>query len=327
MAAAGVELVGTLSGLEAMGLVEAAGTIPAHLALLRTIVAELRRRPYGVAVLVDYPGFHRRVAAAARRAGVPVLQYVAPQFWAWGAWRLPGYRRVVTHTAAILPFEPPFFAAHRVPATFVGHPLLDAPPADRGAARQGLGIPGDARVLGLFPGSRGSERAALWRVMRDAARRLREDQPTLQILVAADTAAAFPDIGTIGGRTAPAADVAAAVDVAIAKSGTTTLQLALAGTPHVLAYRMHPLTWAVARRLVRVRRVGLVNLVLDRDVVPEYLQGAVTVPALAAGAARLLDAESVPARAQRQAFTELAQRLGSPGASARVAELALGLAA
>jgi lipid-A-disaccharide synthase len=90
---------------------------------------------------------------------------------------------------------------------------------------------------------------------------------------------------------------------------------------------MHPLTWAVARRLVRVRRVGLVNLVLDRDVVPEYLQGAVTVPALVAGAARLLDRESVPARTQQQAFTELAARLGTSGASARVAELALGLAA
>jgi len=327
MAAGGVELMGTLRGLEAMGLVEAAGTIPAHVALLRAIARELRSRPYGVAVLVDYPGFHRRVAAAAHRVGVPVLQYVAPQFWAWGAWRLPGYRRVVTHTAAILPFEQPFFRAHRVPTTFVGHPLLDTPQADRGGVRHRLGMPDGVPILGLFPGSRGSERASLWRVMRDAARWLREDRPALQVLVAADTAATFPDIESIGGRTAPAADVAAAADAAIAKSGTTTLQLALAGTPHLLAYRMHPLTWAVARRLVRVRRVGLVNLVLDRDVVPEYLQEGVTVPALAAAAARLLDPESVPARAQRQAFPEVAARLGTSGASARVAELALGLAA
>jgi len=182
-------------------------------------------------------------------------------------------------------------------------------------------------VLGLFPGSRGPERAALWGVLREAARRLRVDDPGLQVYVAADRPAEFPGLEAVGARTAPAADVAAAADAAIAKSGTTTLQLALAGTPHVLAYRMHPVTWAVARRLVRVRSVGLVNLVLDRDVVPEYLQDGVTASALAAGVGRLLDPGNPAARAQRDAFAELPARLGPAGASGRVARLALGMAA
>jgi lipid-A-disaccharide synthase len=327
MSAAGVELVAGIANLEAMGLLEAARTIPAHVALLRTIAGELRARPYGLAVLVDYPGFHRRVASLAHRRGVPVLQYVAPQHWAWGPWRLGGYRRAVTHTAAILPFEQPFFDAHGVPATFVGHPLLDAPRPERDAARRALGVAVDVPVLGLFPGSRGSERAALWGVLRDAARRMRADLPRLQVCVAADGPADFAGLETIGARTAPAVDVAAAADAAIAKSGTTTLQLALAGTPHVLVYRMHPFTWAVARRLVRVRRVGLVNLVLDRDVVPEYLQDAVTASALAAATGRLLDPGNPAAQAQRDAFAELPARLGPAGASDRVAQLALSLAA
>jgi lipid-A-disaccharide synthase len=327
MAAAGVELVAGIANLEAMGLLEAARTIPAHVALLRTIAAELRAEPYGLAVLVDYPGFHRRVASLAHRLGVPVLQYVAPQLWAWGPWRLGGYRRVVTHTAAILPFEQQFFDAHNVPATFVGHPLLDAARPERHEARRALGVADDAPVLGLFPGSRSSERAALWGVLRDAGRRMREGLPRLRVYVAADGPADFPGLAAIGARTAPAADVAAAADVAIAKSGTTTLQLALAGTPHVLVYRMHPFTWAVARRLVRVRRVGLVNLVFDRAVVPEYLQDAVTAPALAAAAGHLLEPGSPAAQAQRTAFAELPARLGPAGASGRVAQLALSMAA
>lgn len=327
MAAAGVELVGSLAGLGAMGLFEAAGTVPTHLRLRRAFARELDRRRYALAVLVDYPGFHRRLAAVARRRAVPVLQYVAPQFWAWGAWRVRGYRRLVTHTALVLPFEEPFFAGHGLRATFVGHPLLDRAPREREAVRHALGLPRHGPVLGLFPGSRPSERAALWAVMRDAAQALRTERPALDVLVAADPPARFPGIERIGGRIARAADVAAAADAAIAKSGTTTLELALAGTPHVLAYRMHPLTWAVARRLVRVRRVGLVNLVLGRDAVPEFLQGAVTARGLAAAAAALLDPGSPAARAQRLAFTELAPRLGPAGASARVAALALALAA
>jgi lipid-A-disaccharide synthase len=121
--------------------------------------------------------------------------------------------------------------------------------------------------------------------------------------------------------------VAAAADAAIAKSGTTTLELALAGTPHLLAYRMHPVTWVVARRAVRVPRVGLVSLVLDRDVVPEFLQDAVTADALAAAARPLLEPGSRAAHLQRQAFAELAERLGPPGAAGRTAQLLLRMAA
>jgi len=326
MAEAGVELLGSLQGLQAMGLFEAAGTIPAHLAALRTIARELRARPCDLVVLVDYPGFHRRVAAVARARGVPVLQYIAPQLWAWGAWRLGGYRRVVSHTAVILPFEEAFFHARGVAATFVGHPLLERPAVGRTAARRGLDLPGGTPVLGLFPGSRTSEIRALWPSMREAARHLRATHPDLRVCVAADAATPLPGFDTIAAVRASAAVVAAAADVAIAKSGTTTLELALAGTPHVVAYRMHPVTYLAARRLVAVRWIGLVNLLLNRAVVPELVQDAATPEALAGAAGPLFDAAGEASQAQRAAFSEVPGRLGPRDASARVAALALRLA-
>ena len=327
MADAGVSLLGSLQGLQAMGLFEAAGTIPAHVGALRATARELRTRPYDLVVLVDYPGFHRRVAAFAHARGVPVLQYIAPQFWAWGGWRLPGYRRVVTHTAVILPFEEAFFQDRGVATTFVGHPLLERARLARGEARHALGLPADARVLGLFPGSRAAERHALWGPMREAARRLRAQHPDLRMCVAAEPGTLLPGAPEIAATVGPASSVAAAADVAIAKSGTTTLELALAGTPHVLAYRMHPWTYLAARRLVTVPWMGLVNLVLDRGVVPELVKHDATPEALASAAGPLLETDGAAARDQRAAFADLASRLGPADASTRVAAIALRLAA
>ena len=327
MAAAGVRLIRHLRPLQAVGLVEAVGSLPAHVDALRSARRELRAGHYDVAVLVDYPGFHRRLAAVASGFGIPVLHYIAPQFWAWGRWRVAGHRRTVTHTAVILPFEETFFRARRVPATYVGHPLRDAAPIPRAAARARLGLPEDAAVLGLFPGSRPRELALLWPPFRDAADALRRSQPGLRILVAGLAEARLPGLTALDGRLAPADLVAAAADAAIAKSGTTTLELGLAGTPHLLAYRMHPVTFAAARLAVAVPWVGLVNLILDRPVVPELLQSAVRSSAIAGVVRELLSPASPAAARQRAAFDELPGRLGPPGAARRTAELALGFVA
>jgi lipid-A-disaccharide synthase len=327
MARAGVRLIQGLGPLQAMGLVEAAGSLPAHVQALRAARRELRAERYGLAVLVDYPGFHRRVAAAAAALRIPVLHYIAPQYWAWGPWRVAAHRRVVTHTAVILPFEEPFFRARRVPATYVGHPLRDACPVSRTEARARLGIPTDAPVLALFPGSRPREVRLLWPPFRDAAMRVRAAHPDLRVLVAGPPGGQLPGLPALGGTTTPADLVAAAADAAVAKSGTTTLELGLAGTPHVVAYRMHPVTFALARMAVSVPWVGLVNLILDRPVVPELLQGAARPEAIAGLVEALLAPGSPAAARQRAAFAGLAERLGPAGTARRTAELALGLVA
>jgi len=310
-----------------VGLVEAAGSVAAHVRALRAARRELRAQRYDLVVLVDYPGFHRRLAAVAGTLGIPVLHYIAPQFWAWGPWRIAGHRRLVTHTAVILPFEEPFFRTRRVPVTYVGHPLRDTAPIPRARARAQLGIPDAATVLGLFPGSRPGERRLLWPQFREAARQLRAAYPDLRVLVAGAPDLRLSGLDELDGALAPPDVLAGAADAAAAKSGTTTLELALAGTPHVVAYRMHPVTFAVARLVVSARWVGLVNLILEEPVVPELLQGAARGATIARAVGELLAPTSPAAARQRNAFARLGDRLGPAGAARRTADLALGMVA
>jgi lipid-A-disaccharide synthase len=328
LAAAGARLMARIEDLTVIGFVEVARKLPAHWRLLRRIRRRLAAGDVRLVILVDYPGFHLRVAAAAHRAGVPVLYYVAPQLWAWGERRVRLMARAVSRLAVILPFEEEFFAARGVAATFVGHPLVDrAPAAPREELRRGLGLDPARPVLGLFPGSRPQEVARLWPAFRDAAARVRAERPGVQVVVAAAEGAAYPGAGQIAVVRGRAEQCFAAADAALCKSGTSTLEAALAGTPLVVAYRMHPLSYLLARRLVRVRWIGMVNLVAGRQIAPEFIQGAVRPAALARAVLPLLDAASPERRAQLDGLAEVRRRLGAPGAAARAAALARGLLA
>lgn len=328
MAEAGVKLIERMERFTVLGLIEVVRKIPAHLALLRTMEARMRRGDVRLLIVVDYPGFHLRLAAAARRLGVPVLYYIAPQLWAWHESRVRKMAASVTHLAAILPFEETFFKERGVPATYVGHPLLDRtpPPADRAELKRRLGLDPARPVLGLFPGSRAQETARLWPVFRATAQLVRRSQPAVQCLVAAAGGSAYPDPADIVVVTDRPAECFAAADVALSKSGTTTLEAALAGAPQVVAYRLNGLSYFMARRLVRIPWVGLVNLVAGREVAPEFLQGRATPPNLAAALLPLFG--DTPERArQLEGIAEVKRLLGGPGAARRAAELARDLLA
>jgi lipid-A-disaccharide synthase len=326
MAAAGVRLLYDAGALGANGLVESAHRLPAHVRLLRDVRRRFRARRYGLAIFVDYPGFHLAAARAARAAGVPVLHYVAPQLWAWGGWRAARLRARVDRLAVILPFEEEFFRRRGIDARFVGHPLLDEPLPMRRQARAALGIDPGARVLALFPGSRPVEVRRLWPAFRDAAGLAGETIPDLVVAVAGMPGFDYPGCAPAIVRCESAALLAAAADAALCKAGTASLEAALAGLPHVVAYRAHPVTWAAARRLVGVPWVSLVNLVAGTGLVPELLQGAATPAALARTLGPLL-AEPAAGERQRQGFREVRARLGTPGAAHRVARMALELVA
>ena len=328
MAAAGAELLDRMEAFSVVGFVEALGKIPAHLRLLRRVRAAFRARRYDLVIVVDYPGYHLRAAAAARAAGIPVLYYIAPQLWAWGAGRVRRLAAAVSRLAVILPFEERFFRDRGVPATFVGHPLRDRPPPQpREAARRALGLDPARTTLGLFPGSRALEVRRLWPAFREAAGRVAAARPGagLEVIVAGVPGAEYPDPGPVRVLTRDPALVFAAADAAICKSGTTTLEAAIADVPMVIAYRVNALSGLIARRLVRVPWVGAVNLVAERLVAPELLQGDMRPDALADAVLPLLDATSPEARRQREGLALVRERLGGPGAAERVAGLAVEL--
>ncbi len=328
MAAAGAHVTYPMERFAAFGLVEIVEKIPAHVRLLRILQRAFQARAYDLVIPVDYPGFHLRVAEAARRAGIPVLYYIAPQLWAWRPERAHRFAQACDRLAVILPFEEAFFGTLGLKAEYVGHPLLDRPPGpSRSQAREVLGLKPEARVLGLFPGSRSGEVRRLWPVFREAAQRLLKEGACDAVVAAGIEHGRYPDPGPIQVWEGDPTPVFEAADAAIAKSGTTTLEAALADTPMVVAYRTHPITWLASRWLLTVRWVSLVNLVAEREVVPEILQRAATADALAQAVRPLLDPSSAATRQQRAGLAEVRARLGQPGAAARVAALAADLLA
>jgi lipid-A-disaccharide synthase len=329
---AGVRVLDRMEAYSVVGFVEAIAKIPAHYRLLNRIKKSFQEKRYDLVILVDYPGYHLRAAAAASAAGIPVLYYIAPQMWAWGPKRV---RKLapVNQLAVILPFEEAFFRERGVAATFVGHPLKDRPaPPSRTDARRALGLDPSRQTLGLFPGSRAQEVKRHWAIFREAAARVAAARPDIQIIVAGAAGGAgraggaeYPDPGAIRVHQGDPLLVFAASDAGICKSGTTTLEAAMADVPMVITYRVHPISSYIAFRLVRVPWVGLVNLVAGYEVAPEFLQRRATAESLADGVLPLLDADHPATRRQREGLRLVRDRLGAPGAADRVAELAAGL--
>jgi lipid-A-disaccharide synthase len=343
MVAAGLEPVFHARDLSVMGVSEVLG----RLATIRRAFARARacmaaERP-GAALLIDAPDFNLRLARHAREAGVRVIEMIPPKVWAWRRGRLKTIARRVDHVLVILPFEPPIYEAAGVPVTYVGNPLVDEMHEAEARAPDGvrwrpadLGLSDGRPLVGLLPGSRPGEIAAILPRLLEAGRLLAERLPEVQFAVPVagsldvDTIraevdrsglSATCDVTCIDGR---AVELLLAADAVAMASGTVTLQAALAGVPGVIVYRAAPLTYAIGSRLVRVPHFGLTNLVAGRRVVPELLQGQFTPEAVCGLLHDLLTRPDV-AEAQRKALEEVRSRLGPPGAAARAAEAVLGI--
>ena len=329
MQSAGVELIEHTRRLAVMGFVEVLETIPRHWALLQTLKRRLREGNVAVVVLVDYPDFNMIVASAAREIGVPVLYYITPQVWAWRPGRLDKLAKTVTKAAVILPFEEKLLREHGIDAAFVGHPLLDraASIPDRASARTALGLGAGDRVLALFPGSRKQEVERHLDDFVAVARELEQRVGGLKVIVALAPHVAI-DAAKCPYRLVRSASftVLRAADAAFCKSGTTTLEAAVAGCPLVVAYRMNALNYAVARWLVKVPNIGLVNLIAGRTLVPEFVQDELQPRRVADALEPLLDHDSSERRAMTEGLDAVRAALGAPGASGRVAQLVTELA-
>jgi lipid-A-disaccharide synthase len=329
MREAGVNLIEHSAHLAVMGFVEVIGTLRRHWALLNGLKARFRSGNVAAVVLIDYPDFNMLVAGAAKDAGVPVIYYITPQVWAWRAGRLDTLARTVTKAAVILPFEEPLLRKHNIDVTFVGHPLLDhvGTLPTREEARARLGIASDAAVLALFPGSRRQEIEHHVDGFAGAALELKRRHPSLEVVVAA-----APHV-TIDPARWPFRVVKSesftllrAADAALCKSGTTTLEASVAGCPFVLAYRTGQLNYEIARRVVRVSNIGLVNWVAGYRLAPEFVQDALQPNPVADALEPLLDCND-PRRAEMvDGLRRVREALGRPGAAGRVAEMVLSVA-
>lgn len=324
MRAAGVELLAGVDELAVIGAAEVVRHLPFFLRLRRRVFRALESERVALVIPIDYPGFNLRLARRARRRGIPVLYYIAPQVWAWHTSRTRALARDTDRVAVVLPFEEDYLRAAGVDAAFVGHPLLDQPRPEmsRDAWCSRHGLDPERPVVALFPGSRAQEIGRHLELLVGAASQLRASRPEVQPVIAAS-----PDLPRALFKEAPwplevRGDLLLAhARVAAVKSGTTTLETALAGVPMVVVYRMHPLSFRLARRLVRTPYVSLVNLVAGREVVPERLQDEATP----AGIARLLEErlDDGPCRQETLAGLEQVRALlGEPRAAERVAAMA-----
>lgn len=328
--AAGMQVLVDTEHVATMGFTETFGTLGRLVRAYRTLVRTLDTARPDLVVLIDYPEFNLRLARQAKRRRIPVFYFVAPQVWAWRKGRIRSIGERVDKLAAVFPFEPDVYNRDgRVLAEFVGHPLLDVvrPTRDRAETRARYGLDPDRPLLALLPGSRKNEVGFLFRAMCEAAARLAPEG--WQAIAALAESLGPGDLeGALGGGAIPVPvahndtyNVVAAADAAIVASGTATLETALLGCPMVIVYRLAPLTYWIARRLVDVPWIGMPNLILRRGVFPELIQDAVT-PAAMVDAVRDVHRREPEVRA---ALDELRAALGSPGAAGRAAELALSL--
>ena len=321
--AEGAVLLAGIDELAALGFSEVIRRLPFFTRLMSRVTADIEAWQPQVVIPVDYPGFNLRLARRARARHVPVVYYIAPQVWAWRPERRPGIARAVDHLLVVFPFEEPLFREAGIRTTFVGHPLLDhSSSLTRKAVRERLGVSGEERLLALLPGSRVQEIDANLPV-------LVEGVSGLGARVVVSRAPAVPDrvyaslqrygLALWDGS---AGDLAGAADAALVASGTATLETGLRGTPMAVVYRTGSLNWHLAKVLVKIHTIGLVNIAAGGQRIPELLQDQFTPERVAEVAKRLLF-DPQEAVEQRAYLSALREKLGGQGAAERAADAVL----
>lgn len=321
MRAAGVDLIADSREGSVLGITEIVQRLPELRRVFRRLLGAVDARRPPLAILVDFPGFHLRLARHLRRRGVRNLYFIAPQFWAWRPWRVRVVRRRFERALCIFPFETEFYREHGVNAEFIGHPLVGRvkPSCSREEFRSRLGLDPARPVVALLPGSRPGELAHNFPPLLEACRELAAARGTQFVLAAAPglpdkslEPALEPDLGIRISRGATY-DVLTAADVAIVSSGTATVEAALCGAPTVVVYRVSPTTAAIARRLIRAPYFAMVNLIAGRSIVPELIQDDFTGPAVAREVGRLLDSPAAREAMTRELATVEARLHGPHG--------------
>ncbi len=330
MREAGVEIRFDSTSIAVIGTVEVIkhyGEIRRALALMTSIAIE--EHP-DLLVCVDYKEFNFRLARSAKAAGVKVLFYVSPQVWAWRPGRVKKYGAVVDHMAVIFPFEVPFYEAHQIPVTYVGHPLAGkvVPSLSKNAALKEFGLESDGPVIGLLPGSRSNEIKRLLPVILATVELLSIRFPTASFVL--NQASSVTDgmlepylanckvmVKAIKGRNY---DVLQCCDAVITVSGTATLEVALAGIPMAIIYKLTPITYWLGRLLISINFIGLPNILAGKGIVREFIQREANATNLAEEIGNILEDKNY-ANEIRDNLARVKELLGEGGGSSRLASL------
>jgi lipid-A-disaccharide synthase len=332
MAAAGVDIVADLTPHAPVGLIEPLGSVPVLLGAFCRLARTLRAERPRALILIDFPDFNIPLAVLARLLGIPIVYFVPPDIWAWRPRRAWALSKLGVHVLAVFSFEAPIYATAGTDVEFVGHPLLDVLPRDltRGQAREALGVPPDAPLVGILPGSRRAEITRLMPAMLKAAALIQGRRPEIHVLAAPAPivdpelvgrilGAADANVASVQGR---AYELMVAADLLLVASGTATLEAALLRTPMVVCYRLSRVSATIGRLLQRTPWISLPNILCGSTVVPELLQDDLTGERLAEEAFDLLE-HPEKLNAQRLSFQKIDGTLGEPGVGERAAEWVL----
>jgi lipid-A-disaccharide synthase len=331
---AGMKLLYHSQSLSVVGITEVLLKLKPILKALRGLKRSLDRERPDLVILIDFPDFNLRIAKMAHRRGIPVLYYISPQVWAWRSNRIKLIARLVKKMIVLFSFEVPLYEAAGVDVEWVGHPLLDIvkPALSKEKAFQQLGLDPNRRTVGLLPGSRIREVERLFPPLLGSAHLLQKEIPDLQFII--PLAPGIPKtmlsswmenisvpVKVVEGFTY---DVMNLAELLITASGTATLEGAILGKPMIIIYKVSlPSSW-VARAMVRVDHIGLVNLVAEKEIAPELLQKEVNPQRIADEALRILR-DPILSRKMTESMGEVRQKLGEPGAAQRAAHIVLSL--
>jgi lipid-A-disaccharide synthase len=333
MQAAGMHLIYHIRELSVMGFLEVVQHLPLLRSVERTLEAIVKARRPEVLVLIDYPGFNLRFARTARKFGMKIVYYISPQVWAWNRGRVKKMKGLIDKMLVVFPFEVELYRAEGIDVEFVGHPLLEVltEPQGRREFCKRYGFDAAKPIVGLIPGSRKQEIERIFPVMLGASRLLRR-QFNVQLAVGVSSVLEADFVKSFVRDDLPVQlirnatyDVMKNSDVVLVTSGTATLETAYYQTPMVVVYKTSALNYLIARPLIRIRNIALVNILAGERVVPELLQGRATVQSLAVEAALLLRDPKLRADVSHR-LRNVRDKLGTPGASERAADAVLSVA-